>query len=264
MNILYILGIFVLPIGTGFPQATEVPQTKLKVSVYYETLCPFTKHFMKKQLFPVYAKMPEYLNLDFVPYGNTKTKTRNGTVNYRCPHGRWECFGNKLHACVISLLEPEVSNRLIYCTMTQRWPPTAGPRCASKHNVSFALIKHCAESEVGTLLMRQNEARTKALKPTLAGVPWVTIDDVWRKSDDDRIDFHFLEVVCKHLRNRPLACNQTKSAETIRDLSNSELLNLKTFTKLENTLYSLDLHFKQIPDISQFQSLAKHKSDQNF
>lgn len=45
---------------------------KVKISVYYEALCPDSKFFVKYQLLPTYEEFEENIVLDMVPYGKAK------------------------------------------------------------------------------------------------------------------------------------------------------------------------------------------------
>lgn len=45
---------------------------KVKVSVYYEALCSDSRFFILKQLVPAYESIPDYIELDFVPYGKAE------------------------------------------------------------------------------------------------------------------------------------------------------------------------------------------------
>ncbi|CAG7727381.1 unnamed protein product [Allacma fusca] len=179
----------------------DTPEPKLKVSVYYETLCPHSIKFIRDQLYPVYEELREYLELDLVPYGNAETiRHPNGTVQFWCQHGTSECFGNTVHACAISLLAPEVSAFFIYCTMYQRPPSLAGSFCAKELNITFAPIRNCARSNEGKRLHERNGNRTAALVPYQKWVPWITFNDGWDENDDGLSSVNFLAVVCKHLR----------------------------------------------------------------
>jgi len=43
---------------------------KLRVRVYYETLCPDSKQFIKSQLYPLLLKGgDQHLDVEFIPYG---------------------------------------------------------------------------------------------------------------------------------------------------------------------------------------------------
>lgn len=44
-------------------------QDKVKVRVYYEALCPDSKHFFMRHLRPVTEKLSEFLEIALIPYG---------------------------------------------------------------------------------------------------------------------------------------------------------------------------------------------------
>lgn len=49
---------------------------RVKVSVYYETLCPDSIAFITKQLWPTYQKMKDIMIVDLVVYGNANVRVR--------------------------------------------------------------------------------------------------------------------------------------------------------------------------------------------
>lgn len=50
---------------------------KVKVTVYYEALCPDSKFFITYQLVPVFEKLKDSLLLDLVPYGKAEVSIDN-------------------------------------------------------------------------------------------------------------------------------------------------------------------------------------------
>lgn len=53
-----------------------VLQDAIKVSVYYESLCPYSIRFITQQLYPNYYRFADNLNLDLVPYGKANVSKK--------------------------------------------------------------------------------------------------------------------------------------------------------------------------------------------
>lgn len=69
----------------------------VKISLYYESLCPDSRAFVLTQLAPTYEKLGQNITLELVPFGNVNvTKHANSTPTYVCQHGPNECYGNKV------------------------------------------------------------------------------------------------------------------------------------------------------------------------
>jgi len=199
--------------GDKPPQCNEEEDDRLKISVYYETLCPDSIRFIKSQLYPVYNEISNYIKLDLVPYGIATTDTLpNGTYTFVCQHGEAECYGNRVHACAISQLQPEISAAFVNCTMSQSDPSQAGQYCSDQLKIHYSPIQTCAESQDGNELLAQNGVRTYNLNPRLYWVPWITYDDEFFPDDLDPSQINLLPVVCKHLRgSKPRECSEVQN-----------------------------------------------------
>lgn len=44
------------------------------VMVFYEALCPDSKHFILRQLVPTYGNAPQLIDFQLVPYGKATVK----------------------------------------------------------------------------------------------------------------------------------------------------------------------------------------------
>lgn len=44
----------------------------VRVTVFYECLCPDSRSFFLHHLVPAYEKAPELVDVEYVPYGNAK------------------------------------------------------------------------------------------------------------------------------------------------------------------------------------------------
>ena len=51
---------------------TVKAETKVKVDVYYETLCPDSIGFLIRQLIPSYDTMKEMMQLNLIPFGKAE------------------------------------------------------------------------------------------------------------------------------------------------------------------------------------------------
>ncbi|XP_044757425.1 GILT-like protein 1 isoform X2 [Coccinella septempunctata] len=72
---------------------------RLKVSVYYESLCPYSIDFIKTKIFPHYKEFQNYVRLEWIPYGKANQTLINGKWSFKCQHGRDECKSNMYQAC---------------------------------------------------------------------------------------------------------------------------------------------------------------------
>ncbi|OXA50131.1 uncharacterized protein LOC110853808 [Folsomia candida] len=122
------------------PNNLRVLQGKnpIQMSVYYETLCPDSLHFLQNQLLPLLATtqpqpvptsggsagqdhQPDFnpssevdidslLDIRLIPYGKAVTlENAESTKPYTflCQHGPLECEGNKLHSCALDAAEKQ-------------------------------------------------------------------------------------------------------------------------------------------------------------
>lgn len=97
----------------------------MKVSVYYETLCPDSIAFIRNQLWPAHGSVGEIMDIDLIPYGKAAVRQllfclsafhqhaisfsvpfmqyeENGdnSVSFRCQHGSRECYGKLQKLCL--------------------------------------------------------------------------------------------------------------------------------------------------------------------
>jgi len=179
----------------------------MKISVFYETLCPYSVKFLREQLVPTYLKFKDYLLIDLVPYGNAKTiQYTDGTYGFECQHGPRECYANKLHACAIAhITSKDDLMSYIQCTADQDmgFSKAAGrielaeERCASTAGRYYEMIQECANGTEGTQLMVSYGVRTHNLVPPVKGVPWILFNDVYYPQYKDRAEEDLAGVACE-------------------------------------------------------------------
>jgi len=175
---------------------------KLKVSVYYETLCGDSKRFIRSQLYPVKTSpLGEHFDVELVPYGKASTvKVSETSYSFECQHGKPECDGNKMHACAIKHINStELALDFITCSMRTSYPPTSLSECSEKLGIDTTNIKACADSFEGQELLAANGKQTHALSPKLYFVPWITYNDVFTEDNLQNSQTNFNSVVCEEL-----------------------------------------------------------------
>jgi hypothetical protein len=74
---------------------------KVKVGVYYESLCPYSRSYVMNQLIPTWHKLSSIMTLNMNIFGNCYVKILNKTVEppeveFECQHGLQECIGNTI------------------------------------------------------------------------------------------------------------------------------------------------------------------------
>lgn len=52
-------------------------QDSIKISVYYESLCPYCVDFINKELYPGYQKIGDIVDIEMIPFGNAWVSERN-------------------------------------------------------------------------------------------------------------------------------------------------------------------------------------------
>lgn len=183
---------------------------KVKISVYYEALCPDSKFFITYQLVPVFEDLKDFLIVDLIPYGKAQTIIDDtGKIEFRCQHDHIECFANKIHSCVIDQVrDPDKQLKYIACMITDNMiPEDAGERCGRKLNIDFAPISKCAIEQKGSILLKKFGERTHALNPKVRFIPTIQLNDSQSFESQAAILKDLLKAVCKVYRDKPDRCN---------------------------------------------------------
>ncbi|XP_014244984.1 gamma-interferon-inducible lysosomal thiol reductase-like isoform X2 [Cimex lectularius] len=155
----------------------DIPQ--VKVSVYYESLCPDSQYFVVDQLAPTFKRLPSLVKTDLVPYGKATTTEVNNDYKFTCQHGEIECQGNIYHSCVIKHVKDQgTALEVVQCMISNNIDPAGiALQCCETYGVNFTTISRCAEGKEGRRLLKYFGDRTKNdLSPPLAFVPTVLIN----------------------------------------------------------------------------------------
>ncbi|KAF5281200.1 hypothetical protein FQA39_LY17840 [Lamprigera yunnana] len=193
-----------------FQSSLQVKQDTLKVSVYYESLCPDSIRFITSQLHPSYSKIGTSLELDLVPYGKATHNLLNGKWVFDCQHGERECQGNKYQACGLAQdISQQQKIDFVDCIMGSFNPSseTTVINCASKFGLSGNDILECGKSQQGDELLAKYGDQTHAVQPKITFVPTIIFNDVYDVNSQWSAIFNFISTACKFLENKPSGCH---------------------------------------------------------
>ncbi|KAK9717460.1 Gamma interferon inducible lysosomal thiol reductase (GILT) [Popillia japonica] len=174
-------------------------QDNIKVSVFYESLCPDSIRFITQQLYPNYDAVSTYITVDFVPYGKATHTLNDGVWEFQCQHGPNECHGNMLQACALNIIEEQaVKVSFVNCVMSTAYPANDAyvEECADANGISWASIVQCVEDGSGGNLLAALGDRTHAVEPTITFVPTIIYDDVYDAALQSSSLTDFLGTVC--------------------------------------------------------------------
>lgn len=82
---------------------------KVNLSLYYESLCPYSARFIVNQLDKIFSNgLISIVDLQLFPYGNAKVLSDGEII---CQHGSYECLLNTVEACAIDAWPAVVINQ---------------------------------------------------------------------------------------------------------------------------------------------------------
>uniref|UniRef100_A0A1B0D7W8 Uncharacterized protein n=1 Tax=Phlebotomus papatasi TaxID=29031 RepID=A0A1B0D7W8_PHLPP len=135
------------------------------VGVYYEALCPDSKHFVVKQLKTTHDLAPQLIDIVFIPYGKATTHVLpDGSLKFNCQHGQVECEANIIHACVVDVIgDPDLRLKMVTCMIRDNIvPKDAFHRCAKENSVESAeKIQKCYSGPHGAELLKTARRENK-------------------------------------------------------------------------------------------------------
>ncbi|CAG9830581.1 unnamed protein product [Diabrotica balteata] len=202
----------------------EVQATDLKVSIYYESLCPDSIAFIKNQFYPAYSTvLQDKIKVDLVPFGKaTATKSDNGTWTFTCQHKEPECYGNKIQSCAIDIASYNTSIEFVVCAMKSGNASNNDylKECAEENQIKWEDIENCIKTGKGDELLAKYGDRTNAVTPKITFIPTIVFNDVYSAARQTLALTNFLEVT-EVLLEEP---NCAKCSSSIVTLSIAVLL----------------------------------------
>ncbi|CAH1099188.1 unnamed protein product [Psylliodes chrysocephalus] len=213
---MFISKFLLLIVGLSCISYNSAKESRLRVVLYYEGLCPFCHEFILEQLYPGYQQLEDSILVDLVPFGKSSaTKTDDGW-QWECQHGPLECYINKVDACLISLT-PTQSQLLSFVnchskntSMELTFDETEYiiKQCAEDNKLSYDDINTCVkDGRADTLLLALQDRQSK-LHPPLQYVPNIRFNDVYNPQLEDIANEDFVYAVCSLLNGtKPSACD---------------------------------------------------------
>ncbi|XP_012545939.1 lysosomal thiol reductase IP30 isoform X1 [Bombyx mori] len=184
---------------------------KVKIAVYYESLCPDSKKFITTQLAPVWRDFRGLVKVKMVPYGKSTHDKVDGKWSFICHHGADECYGNKVQACVLKdrNLQDTEKMEIVICLMNQTSPDKSLDTCLTQVDKMSESdkLKRCASSEQGDNLLASYGDKTDAVMRPLAFVPTVIINEKYDKDVETQAFENLKAVVCRVATPQPSICS---------------------------------------------------------
>ncbi|XP_037945782.1 GILT-like protein 1 [Teleopsis dalmanni] len=230
--------------------AAAASAVKVPVTIYYESLCPDSAKFINEQVYPAMkTELKDHLDITLVPFGKSQYSTQGPDVLFTCHHGPNECYGNKVHACAIELIQANsyqteftresLTLDFVNCMMKvgKNFPDNVypGARCARENHIStWENIQQCANSTDGSALLKKQGDATNNFQNPLVSVPTVVFKQQYDAKVSERAQSAFLQTGCKYVpQPQPKICAAPNAANSISYMS---ILSIGLFLLLSRFL----------------------------
>lgn len=207
-----ILSIALLLVCAQFYSASASDSAKkVTLSLYYESLCPYSASFIVNQLDKIFSDgLISIIDLQLFPYGNAQVLPGGDII---CQHGFYECLLNTVEACAIDAW-PIVTEhfKFINCVeeLVVEGTYTQWKTCFDKLGLDSEFVLNCSSGAYGKQLEYEYGDETDALVPPHQYVPWVVVNG--RPLYDD-YDTFGIEVCKAYQGELPKACQEYLSGQ---------------------------------------------------
>jgi len=192
----YLLLIYILLVGNASSQKV-VP----KITVYFESLCPYSIEFITTSIKEFYSKVtkPNVAYVELIPYGNANESYDPTTKKYTfsCQHGDNECYGNLVSTCSLNMLGRVKGQLNIICLLENIYLNDRNfdktlEYCMSSEPELLKEVQDCIKSDMGNIYQHQMAQKTG----DHLGVPWILVDGVYDEEDNEIIYDSLFEYLC--------------------------------------------------------------------
>ncbi|XP_055300975.1 GILT-like protein 1 [Sitodiplosis mosellana] len=177
-------------------------QNKVHVTVFYESLCPDSIRFIKNQLEPNYNNFAPFIDIEFIPFGKSKSFAQGNGIGFTCQHGPDECAGNKIHSCGLRASQTQ-AEQVEFVTCQMSYGVEGSDLCSEQARLPYEEILECYTSELGTRLQLDAEVKTKQLaspREMLSFVPTIIYNHQYDHEKQERSLFEFSKVLCREIK----------------------------------------------------------------
>lgn len=179
----------------------------VEVDVYYEALCPDSRRFFLKQLWPTYKKIGNSIILKFIPYGNAEVSGSPDKWTFTCQHGPEECRGNMIQTCATEVLNNTMDSlKFVVCAFNTVRQEKIITECIRDKELQVK-IRTCADGSMGKNLEREMALLTDALDPPQDFIPWITINKKGSSEINNKANNALLDLICSSYEGeKPSSC----------------------------------------------------------
>ncbi|XP_063709776.1 GILT-like protein 1 [Culicoides brevitarsis] len=171
---------------------------KLRVHVFYESLCPDSMNFVSRHLVPQIDAFNDVIEVVLVPFGKSK---HLGGGSFTCQHGSAECKLNRIMSCALTQInDQQAAVKYVGCQMV--WgADRSGRQCVDEHGLDWAAVEQCYATEVGAELQIGAENEQKRILPNgyPSFVPTIVYNEQYDKGLQDASLKNFAGVMCSLL-----------------------------------------------------------------
>merc|ERR1719348_541714 len=176
---------------------------EVKLTVYYESLCPDSVKFINEQLEPALSLLQEELTISLKPFGKANFTANDQSWDFTCQHGPNECWGNKIQACALKYVSDDYLFPLINCMMMNNInagvevSATACLSATGLGNSTSEEVMGCSKGTEDSTLLHDLGVETHDLQPALTYVPWILFNDVFVEDDWQAAQEDLTKVLCE-------------------------------------------------------------------
>jgi len=202
------------PRGMNNEESAIQTSPKVKLSLYYESLCGGCKHFIVEQLGPNFDKFAKYLDVHLNPFGNTQMTHHANGWKFDCQHGPTECQGSILEACLIEKLNSTQNLFVPIIACMENSDPTllsTAKKCMAESGIgpedkpSIDEISKCAYGQEGIELFAKLGKET----PKHKWVPWVELNDHYDRFKSQEATYDLPGALCRYFLSDVPECQST-------------------------------------------------------